>query len=104
MVQLGSCATMSLNAASASVYQNECSNATPRLNLGCAVLLQEVLKLTLPSTWLDDLASSSCAKAWAANRVAAIKAVVLTIWVLLGERRTMVAAFASAMEGDAVRK
>src|SRR5688572_17925625 len=82
MVQLGSWATMSLNAASASGYQNECSNATPRLNLGCAVLLQEVLKLTLPSPWLDDLdlASSSCAKAWAANNVAAIKAVVLTIW------------------------
>ena len=63
MVQLGSLATMSLNAASASGYQKECSSATPRLNFGCVSLLHEVLKLTLPSTCPDAFASSSCAKA-----------------------------------------
>src|SRR5215208_6011416 len=100
MVQPGSCATMSLNAASASLYQKECSNATPRLNFGCIALLHEVLKLTLPSTWLDDFASPSCANAWAANSVAAMNAVVLYIGNLQEERITMVAPLAAATEGD----
>jgi hypothetical protein len=75
MVQLGSSAAIAPKASSASVYQNECSSATARLNLGCAALLQEVLKLTLPSTWRDDFASSSWASECAATSAAAKNAI-----------------------------
>src|SRR5437868_6145263 len=66
----GSSASTERKAASPSLNQNECSNATPRLSSFCTALLHEFAKLTEPSACFGLLPSSSCAETGAVKAAA----------------------------------
>src|SRR6202050_5930476 len=57
IAQLGSCASTSAKASSASFHQKECSSATARCNSGCAEAAHELSNETMPSF------CSACAEA-----------------------------------------